>query len=187
MNKHIHQLLLPLLTVLLCATSAAAENRPTGPAELRLGVLSHDASLWHNGREDGMDLNLEVRFPSPDLPIFHTLASPRPHLGLAVHNQGVTSQAYGGLTWTMDIGTRFFAEIGFGGAIHTGELDSDDPDREDFGTRVLFRTSGGIGARLTSDLTLTLTADHISNAGLATPNNGMDRVGIMIGYAFGRP
>ena len=187
MTKNFRYYLLPLIIILSLPGTATAEGTVWQPAELRIGIMNHEVSLWHNGREDGIDLNLEIRFPGPDLPIFHTLGSPRPHLGLAVHDQGVTSQAYGGLTWNMDMGTIFFAEFGLGGAVHTGELESDAPDREDFGTRVLFRTSGGIGARLTGKITLTLTADHISNAGLARRNSGLDRVGVMIGYTFGEP
>lgn len=188
MTRIFLHLLLPFIFVLLSSPPAAAAGEKTKhPAEIRCGILSHDVSLWHSGREDGIDLNLEVRFPHPDFPIFRTLASPRPHLGLAVHAQGLTSQAYAGLIWSVDLGTMFFAELGLGGTIHTGELDSDDPDREDFGTRILFRTSGGIGIKIAERITVTLTGDHISNAGLATPNNGMDRVGIMIGYGFGAP
>lgn len=69
---------LQLLILLLLPAIAGADGTARQPAELRFGILSHDTSLWHSRREEGIDLNLELRFPSPDISIFRTLASPAP-------------------------------------------------------------------------------------------------------------
>src|SRR4051794_22063564 len=67
--------------------------------EVRVGLFRHDAGVFGNNREDGVDFNGEIRFVSPSF--LKMLGSPRPDLGFSVNSDGNTSQIYGGLIWTV--------------------------------------------------------------------------------------
>lgn len=168
-------ILFPSLILLALPLAAGAQ-------EIRLGVLGHDVGVFGTNHEDGIDINGEVLFSSPDFlaPIW----SPRPHVGVAVNTAGNTSVAYAGVTWTWQPTERFFFDFSFGPAIHNGKLDTNDPDRVSLGSRVLFRESASIGFNLTERHSISVYLAHISNANLADRNEGMDNLGIRWGYRF---
>jgi lipid A 3-O-deacylase len=86
----------------LLGAAAALLAAPAGAQglvdEMRAGVLAHDVGVFGSNLEEGPDLNLELRFVSPDF--LGAIWSPRPHLGLTGNLAGDTSQAYFGLTWS---------------------------------------------------------------------------------------
>lgn len=153
-------------------------------SELRLGVLAHNIGPIASAREDGVQINAELRFATP--PLFEYILSPRPHLGASINTVGDTSFLYLGLTWTWDITDGLFLDFSFGGTVHDGWLDSHepDPDRRLMGSRLLFRESLELGYRFLDHHSLSLMLDHASNAGLAEKNQGNDDVGLRYGYRF---
>jgi lipid A 3-O-deacylase len=168
---------------LMCSGLCSAEQNVV--SELKLGVLAHDVHIFSSSRkEEGADFNGEILFNLPSNPFFSTIGSPRFHLGGSVNSEGDTDQGYFGLTWDFKSDIGVFVEGSFGGAIHDGKLNSYYFDRKSLGSRVLFRISGSVGYQFNAHHSLAVMLDHISNAGLASPNEGMDNVGIRYGFRF---
>jgi len=169
-----------LLMVLSVASVASAEDSIF--SEVRGGVYAHDVNFWSFNRESGTDVNGEVLFVSPDF--LESIMAPRPHLGATVNTSGNTSIAYGGLTWEWDLPANFFIDANLGGAVHNGKLNTNDKNRKSLGSRALFRLGAALGYNLTEKVNLSLQFEHVSNAYLADPNEGMDNVGLRLGYRF---
>ena len=154
-------------------------------SEVKFGILAHDVHIFSSSRkEDGADINGEILFNMPANQFFSLIGSPRFHLGGSVNSQGDTDLGYFGLTWDFSSDVGVFVEGSFGGAIHDGKLDSYRFDRKSLGSRVLFRISGSVGYQFNEHHSVAVMLDHISNAGLANPNEGMDNVGIRYGFRF---
>lgn len=172
---------------LLCAAAAAQEVDPTPQngvlSEIRIGALKHDAGVFVTRQEHaGIDANVEFLFVSPEF--LEIVWSPRPHLGVTVNPRGATSQAYFGLTWDVDLFAGLFFEVGLGGAIHDGELETRDPDRKSLGCRWLYRESVSLGYRFAGRHSVSVLLDHMSNNGRCDRNAGMDMLGLRWGYRF---
>jgi len=103
---------------------------------------------------------------------------------LSVNSRGDTSKFYGGIIWELNFPNGFFLAAGLGAAVHNGELDTDDKDEKSLGSRVLFRIPIEFGYQVTARHSLSILFDHVSNAGLASPNEGLDTIGIRYGYTF---
>jgi lipid A 3-O-deacylase len=181
-------------TLLLCLpiSGSAAEPGPDTASrdsghlvhELRLGVMAHDVSglLSAQHKEEGIDAGMEVVF-SPRVAEFHSGVI-RPNLGFTLNSRGDTSKVYAGLISHWKTEGRASFELGFGLALHNGKRDTTDPDRKDLGSKLLFRTAIALGWQLAEHHQISLYFDHISNAGLAHENEGMDLVGIRWGWTF---
>src|SRR5690606_8870475 len=92
---------LALLTAMVVAAgvgSAATGGDPVRGylSEVRGGGLAHDVGVFGRSEEDGVDVNVELLFVSPDF--LKPIWAPRPHIGASVSTSGETSQAYFGLT-----------------------------------------------------------------------------------------
>jgi lipid A 3-O-deacylase len=107
----------------------------------------------------------------------------RPTLGADVSVDGGTSKAFGALLWEIEK-ANFFFDVGLGGAVHDGSLHGHDPDEKHFASRVLFYEQIYLGYFFAANYGLGLFFDHMSNAGLATPNNGMTAIGVSLHYRF---
>lgn len=151
-------------------------------SEVRAGLLYHDVGIVSASTEEGADVNFEVLFAAPAF--LEILFSPRPHLGASINTAGDTSQVYGGLTWGLDLWSGLFFEVALGGSVHDGELDADKSDRNDLGCRILFREALELGWRFAEHHSISIMADHISNAGLCSDNDGQDTAGLRYGYKF---
>jgi hypothetical protein len=136
---------------------------------VRAGLLIHDvAPLWGNTRQErGADLNLEFTAGGP-WPI-------RPLAGVSINTAGHTSQLYAGLVYEYQPG-RFNFGLAAGGAIHTGALASSTT--RSLGSRLIFRIALEIGYELQPGQELSIYLAHISNAGLADHNAGLDTLGL---------
>jgi hypothetical protein len=89
-----------------------------------------------------------------------------------------------GGTWTVNFNEKIFAEAGFGGVWHTGELDQND-DGPALGCRLLFHEYLGAGYNITQHWNVVAQVAHSSHANLCDgPNNGMTRAGLQVGYKF---
>jgi len=173
---------LSVMTLIFSGLCSAEQNVVS---EVKLGVLAHDVHIFSSSRkEDGADFNGEILFNLPANQFFSLIGTPRFHLGGSVNSEGDTDQGYFGLTWDYHSNIGVFIEGSFGGATHDGKLDSYSVDRKSLGSRVLFRISGSVGYQFNEHHSLAVMLDHISNAGLADPNEGMDNVGIRYGFRF---
>jgi hypothetical protein len=190
MTKAIRSVALGLaaLTPLLAAPERATAAEGVFD-ELRVGLLRHDAGVFGNHLESGVDFNGEIRFTSPGALAF--LGAPRPAIGLSVNSDGNTDQLYAGLVWTVfpfngwrPVGEGLFLDAGLGGAVHDGKLDTFDPDRKALGSRVLFHLSLELGWSFDGRNSLGILLDHMSNANLASRNEGLDTLGVRYGYKF---
>ena len=167
-------------------------------SEVRLGVLAHDVA-FAGGKETGADLNGEILFVSPfpdglgsDLPRWlQWMAHPRPHLGADINTSGATNQLYAGLTWTAvlarelirpDDGLEF--NYFFGPALNDGLANSRRPGRKSLGSNVLFHLGVELAYRLTETTSVGIIYEHSSNAHLATRNQGLNNIGMRVGYHF---
>lgn len=170
---------------LFVALGSAQAQEPLGGvvSGIRLGVLAHDFGPLTSHDEDAVDFNAEVLFASPDF--LEPILAPRPHIGAIVNaDSDATDQIYAGLTWTFDLTDQIFFDIGGGGAIHNGKLTAGPSDRTLLGCRVLFRGAAGLGYQIDDHHNVALHFDHISNAFLCDPNEGLETVGIRYGYQF---
>lgn len=172
--------LIILLSMLLVSVAGAEEGKIV--SEVRGGVYAHDISFWSFHRESGTDINAEVLFVSPDF--LEAIWSPRPHVGATVNLDGNTSHAYTGLTWEYDLPAGFFVDGSLGLSAHNGHLDTNNDNRKSLGSPVLFRVGAALGYNLTEKVNVSIQYEHMSNAYLANPNEGMDNVGLRLGYRF---
>jgi len=150
----------------------------------RVGTLAHDVDgLWSGeSKEKGPDLCAEVIF---NRLLFHLFsATAYPNAGASINTRGDTSKVYGGFLLQWEPDSAFFFSTGFGLALHDGQLDTDSADRKALGSRVLFRIPIEIGYAVDHHHRIILAFDHVSNAGLASPNEGMDTLGLVYEYRF---
>jgi hypothetical protein len=151
---------------------------------LRLGVLAHDVNhLWSRSRkEGGVNWNAELVFGKPGW----SIGSGRvlPNIGASINNRGDTSKIYGGCIWEVIFSGGGFFNTGAGLALHDGDLDREDADRKQLGSRMLFRIPFEVGLSWNGRHRLSLMFDHVSNAYLASPNEGLDTLGVRYGFQF---
>lgn len=151
-------------------------------SEVRVGALVHDVGFLGSDKEDGIDLNAELLFVSPD--ILDIVLAPRPHLGVSANTEGNTSQIYAGLAWDWNFRGPFFVEGTLALALHDGELDIESRREKALGCRVLFRESVSLGVRFRGHHSLSVMLAHISNADICDDNEGLATVGLRYGYRF---
>jgi lipid A 3-O-deacylase len=151
--------------------------------QARLGAYAHDPFKNEKGSVDiGAEL-VFARLPIATAPGWEWLV-PRPTVGIMANTAGKTSYGYVASTWTIDITRWFFIEPVVGAAIHDGELDTRDPERNSMGCRVLWHVGGNVGVRLTDNWSVLASWRHISNSNLCHRNNGVDGFGAQVGYRF---
>ncbi|HVJ50898.1 MAG TPA: acyloxyacyl hydrolase [Aliidongia sp.] len=188
----------PLIALATLAMTAAAPSLAHADDlkivdELRFGVYEHDASVFGHQKESGADIGNEVLFTSPSF--LSVIWSPRPILGFLENTNGTTSQYYGGLTWTWNFATdvlrsddAFYVEITEGPGFNGGKTNVTDPleqqTRKSLGSHWLFREDLDIGYRLTPQWSIAFSYNHISNADLASRNEGLNNIGGRIGFKF---
>jgi hypothetical protein len=153
--------------------------------EVRLGGFAHGVG---NPERGSWDVNGEVlsdRLFQTEDPAWAALA-PRLHFGATINTAGQTSHGYFGLTWTYDLLPALFIEGSFGGSVNNGHTgDRFTPfDHAKLGCHVLFRESASVGYRITDQLSVMATFEHLSNGNLCDFNRGLNNVGVRIGYSF---
>lgn len=171
-----HALVVSFALVVCVPSSASA-----GVNEVRGGLYAHDlAGPAHE--DDAVDFNGEILFDSPDF--LSWAFAPRPRLGATVNTRGDTSLAYLDLGWTIDFTEALFLDFSVGGAVHDGELDSSARGENNYGCRANFHESISLGYRVSPAWSVMISAEHMSNAWLCDPNDGITNVGARIGYSF---
>jgi len=181
------------LVVFICAafnqplqaqTPPEADSEPGIFYGFRFGLLVHDVGgLWSNTRsESGADVNAEMVFRKPSFRLWG--GTILPNVGFSINSQGDTSKIYGGVVWEFLFSSGFFFNIGTGLAVHNGQLESDDSNKKQLGSRILFREPIEFGFTFYERHRISILFDHISNADLADPNEGLDTLGVRYGYQF---
>src|SRR5690606_5405275 len=108
----------------------------------------------------------------------------RPAFGGSVNTAGDNSKLYAARRWQCEHTSDMLFGMCLVGAFHDGQLNLDSYDRKAVGSRELFHIQNEIGYRLGARSSLSVYFDHISNASLADPNEGMDTLGGRFGYRF---
>jgi hypothetical protein len=188
----------------LPGAALAQSNGPRIHAGEGIGRLFSEVRggpIWHNPNvtESSAALNGELLFVSPvparltagtDL-VYRWLLEPRVHVGFTANLEGKTDKGYAGLTWTTMLardvirpgdGIRF--DFLFGGSLNDGNHNRRQPDRKDLGGNLLFHVGGEIGYQVNRTLSVSLFVDHDSNGGTAKRNQGLNTVGLRLGYAL---
>jgi lipid A 3-O-deacylase len=179
MNKNIF---LCLLTLLLANAYAQAGEPAPLISEVRFGLVEQGVLIFSNHRrESGIGLSGDVVFERPSFDLLY--GSVHPILGGGVSLNGGTNRLYGALPWEFEK-SSFFIDVGSGFAVHDGRLHGDSEDEKHYGSRVLFYHQMDLGYAITEHYRLALVFDHMSNAYLAKPNNGMNTFGLRLGYRF---
>jgi len=177
--------ILEIALLCLCFSSliAAAEEQNGFVHEMRLGVLDHDTdNLWSGfSRENGIDINAELVF-SPKLNLLNGVI--RPNLGVTINTEGDTSKLYAGGVWEYVWPNDVFFDIGIGLAVHDGETETLKYAKKELGSNVLLRFVGEVGYSFVDRYRLSLMFDHISNGYTASPNEGLDTLGIRYAFIF---
>lgn len=114
------------------------------------------------------------------------LTRPRLYMGGTVASDGdEASMIFGGLSWNANITQKLFAEVGFGGMVHNGDLDEDGTRGPKLGCRTLFREYAALGYDVTEHWRVLAQIEHSSHANLCgDTNNGLTRAGLAVGYKF---
>jgi hypothetical protein len=146
-------------------------------------VLNHDTDgLWSGlKREHGTDFNAELIF-APSVEFLH--GTLRPAAGGTVNTSGYTSKIYACGRWEREFRNGAFAALGLGVAWHDGETEAVAPDRKALGSPVLFHIPVELGYVFNHRHSVSIYFDHMSNAGLAEENEGMDTLGVRYGVRF---
>ena len=178
-----------ILWILAAAPAIGVEVSPWKVERGRIqrvsaGLLAHDVDgLWSDSsKEDGIDLNIEVVFNYPNHPLpIGTLLS---NLGVSINDRGGTSKLYAGLLWELVAARRIFLDLGIGIAVHNGKTKSDEKTEKALGSRILFRIPVELGYALSDIHRISIIFDHVSNAYLAEPNQGLDTLGLRFSRLF---
>lgn len=164
-------------------------------SEVRGGAIWHDLE----NKENSFAINGELLFVSPVParvtagldPLYRWVLEPRPHLGFSANTGGKTNKGYFGLTWTAmlardllrpDDGIRL--DVLFGGSVNDGLHDRNLPDRKDLGGNLLFHVGVELGYQINPVWSVSLFFDHDSNGGLAKRNQGLNSLGLRLGFAL---
>jgi hypothetical protein len=175
-----------LVIIMLCVATVHAEQGFRLDRilhEIRIGGLVHDVDeLWSGIRvEQGIDFNLETSF-TPHLKLIN--GSLRPALGVSINSAGDTSKLYLDGRWQYTYKSSFFIALGLGVAVHNGQKEPADNDMKALGSNILFHVPLELGLYWKTRFSLSLFFDHVSNANLASYNEGLDTLGLRIGYRF---
>lgn len=189
--------LLPSLSALLLlasVSSATAENMSSSafPAfgrnadrwEVRAGGAIYDFGPFTTRSFDGGVVNGEVLAPSPGF--LRGIGAPRPYIGtdLAISDEPIHA-FYGGLNWEIYVSRKVYFGFSAGGAVVTPSAETNDIGEEkDLGSSVLFHLQASAGVDLTENMTAQVYLNHFSNAQLGDSNDGLESVGVRLGFRF---
>ena len=171
-----------LVFLALAPASAFAQSSLSSVIyEVRGGVLAHDLHIVAaNHVENGVSLNGEVAF-APSLALFG--GAIRPVLGGTATTSGGTSWGYLDARWEYS-GSLFFFGIGLGGSVNNAPLTIDQNGQKALGSNVLFHIPLEVGLQFTPSDRISAFYEHSSNAFLASPNPGMDNLGVRLAHRF---
>ncbi len=159
----------------------------------RLGVMAHNVQVVdpkNANKEDGVNINGEVRFHSPDF--LRYIWSPHPYAMASVNTAGNTSFAGIGLEYDWEFLDGWHFEIGEGYVFHSGNLNIKGDTATErgiyqdenllLGSRDLFRTNIALTRDFTDTLSGQIIFEHLSHGQILGDgrNQGLDEVGIRL-------
>ena len=164
------------------ATNASANEFTLKNGQFRIGAATHGIASAETGT---VDANIEYLMPAFDFgsTVSFTL---HPQIGANINTQGRTSAAFAGFAGVVTLPGGLFIEADLGGSVNNGYT-SNPPsgsNRSELGCNALFREALIIGVPLSDRLSVMAMAEHMSNANLCQPNNGITNVGVKLGYSF---
>ena len=182
------------------AIMALAPQARAGVNEVHVGVMQHNICVLdckNADKEDGPNVEFQVSFDSPDF--LHWAGSPQPYIMASVNTAGDTSFGGFGLEWRWDFAEGWAIEPGVGYVIHDGTTENPYPggsqanvdfskDHLLLGSEDLFRTSIGLTRDFEGPWEGQLFFEHLSHGQIigSGHNQGIDQIGIRIGYQLGR-
>jgi lipid A 3-O-deacylase len=177
-------------SILAMLPLGGARAQPGFLNEVRLGGYQHDTGLIGTNKEAGADFSLEV-LSRPIIPL-KILGAPRLVVGGLANSSGQSNQLYAGFVGRFDLahslfanGDGFFLEGTLGGDWNDGKKDVRGTalaaNWKSHGSALMFRIGFGLGYQFNSTWSAVASFNHISNAGLGPPNEGMNDLGLIIG------
>ena len=146
------------------------------------------------GKEDGVNINGELRFGSPDF--LGVILAPQPYVMASVNTAGETSYGGVGLAWDWEPAESWHIEPSFGYVIHSGKLDAKGTTADErkaygdeyllLGSRDLFRTSLAVTRDLGESFGVQVIFEHLSHGQVlgSGRNQGLDELGVRLVYRF---
>lgn len=151
--------------------------------EIRAGLLAYDRGLFTTDEYDGVVINGEFLFRSPQM--LSGIGSPRPYIGFdAAIADDPVHFIYGGLNWDFRLTQKLYLSTSFGGAVTTADELENPKNHKALGCRVLFHVGAAVGYDVSERWTVQAYADHFSNADLCEQNDGAEAMGLRVGYRF---
>lgn len=178
------------IAAIVASSECAFAGSLTAPGldEVRLGAMMLASSPM------SVDIDMQALFSpisssiKPYDPHWSWLFSPRPFIGAAISAQDRTNELYGGLEWDIPLTHGFTLVYQEGGLIHDQTLNVNYNDRPSpLTTRALFREAIGLNYDINDQWRILAFADHGSNGNLGYRNEGINRVGVLIGDKLGVP
>lgn len=186
----------------LAAFVAAVVMTPSaraGIAAVHLGVMDHNICVTNckNADKEG-DPNIEgqITFDAPSF--LNWAGAPRPYVMGSLNTQGDTSFGGVGLEWRWEFADGWALQPGVGYVVHDGELENPYPnatpeaaafaeEHVQLGSRDLFRSSLALTRELTDAWEVQILYEHLSHGQIigSGRNQGMDEIGVRLGYRFG--
>ena len=188
------------LALALAAVSAMLAPAASAQAidSIRIGVMDHNIKVTDGknaNKEDGVNINGELRFASPDF--LKIIFSPHPYIMASVNTAGDTSYGGVGLEWDWEFAKGWHVEPGVGYVIHDGVKESPFPQgsQESFdysqehvflGSRDLFRTSLAVTWDINETWAVQGIFEHLSHGQILGNgrNQGLDELGVRAVYRF---
>ncbi|MGX1101501.1 acyloxyacyl hydrolase [Amorphus sp. MBR-141] len=152
--------------------------------EFRLGGGAYDTGPFTANTFSGGTINVEILAPSPTF--LSVFGAPRPYIGadVAVSDDPINI-FYAGLNWQVQLNRMFYLGFSVGGSFNTDDKHAGDDGRiKDLGAPVLFHLQASAGVDLTEKLGLEVYLNHVSNASLASANDGLESTGARLVYRF---
>lgn len=179
------------VSVMLGLSAGAAHAQDIYLDELRAGAFFHGAyqgfvptSLnWSFAHPE--DVKFSALFASPHLDALTWYGQIRPEIGATINLAGRESIVHANLNWQLPVfDSPVYVELGLGAALTTGALVGAQAGTRNFGCRVNFYESAGIGVALSDTVTATLVYEHTSNLGMCAANDGLSNLGLLVGVKF---
>lgn len=181
------------------AAMAMAPAAQAGVEEIHVGVMEHNICVLdckNAFKEDGPNIEIQASFESPGF--LDWAFSPQPYVMASINTAGDTSFGGFGLEWRWNVYEHWAIEPSFGYVVHNGEIENPFPDGSpeaaawaeehvQYGSEDLFRTSLGLTYDFEGPMEAQLLFEHLSHGQVLGNgrNQGVDQIGIRIGYRFG--
>ncbi|MBX3429423.1 MAG: acyloxyacyl hydrolase [Hyphomonadaceae bacterium] len=181
------------------ALMALAPQAQADIDEIHVGVMAHNvcvADCKNANKEDGPNIEFQVSFDSPNF--LSWAGSPQPYIVASLNTAGDTSFGGVGLEWRWNFAEGWAVEPSVGYIIHNGATENPypggSPENVAFaehhlllGSEDLFRTSIGLTRDFAGPWEGQLFFEHMSHGQIigSGHNQGIDQIGIRIGYQLG--